>query len=152
MTDPADIAQQALVEREMLNYIEQAMRVALDWDTAGDDCSRKLSTLLFSAESFQRHLVRMKNLAEDDGYLTMVVDAKPQLIGTVRGLQAQRDALESNLDKLIARLRGVPPTERDSMENLCIEMKEFLDEFKEHHDRETDLIQQAIMQEEGGSG
>lgn len=152
MTNLADIAQQALVEREILNHVEQAMRVALDWDMAGDDCSRKLSTLLFSAESFQRHLGRMKNLAEDDGYLAMVVDAKPQFIGTVRALQSQRDALESNLDMLIARLGGVPPTERDSVESLCIEMKEFLDELKQHHERETDLIQRAVMQEEGGSG
>ncbi len=152
MTDPANIAQQALVEREMLNYVERAMRVALDWDMTGDDCSRKLSTLLFSAESFQRHLVRMRKLAEDDGYLSMVVGAKPQLIGTVSALQTQRDALESDLDILIERLRGVPPSERDSVESLCIEMTAFLDELKKHNDRETDLIQQAVMQEEGGSG
>lgn len=152
MTDSAEIARQALVEHQMLTHVEQAIRVALDWDTKGGDCSRKVSTLQFSTESFRRHLARMKNLADDDGYLRLVVDAKPQLIGAVRALQTQREELESKLDMLIARLGAVPPTDRDAVESLCIDLKAFLDELKKHHECETDLIQQAIVQEEGRSG
>jgi hypothetical protein len=70
----------------------------------------------------------------------------------VHALQTQRGELESKLDTLIARLGAVAPADCDAVESLCVDLKAFLDELKKHHERETDLIQQAIVQEEGRSG
>jgi cell division septum initiation protein DivIVA len=152
MPDPKLSAKQALVEREMLNYVEQALRVALAWETTGPNCERKISTVRFTAQSFHRHLKRMRALAEEDGYLTLVIEAKPQFAAIIEDLRHRRDALEAELDAVMTRIDGVSPSNAAAVDAACADVEAFLDALKEHGAQETELIQEALNQEEGGSG
>ena len=55
--DRRTISQQVLVEQEMLNHIMNAVRTILDWKIQEHDLSRKLTSLLFITQSFQRRLL-----------------------------------------------------------------------------------------------
>jgi hypothetical protein len=65
---PQDITQQTLLEQGMLYHLTDALRSVIDWKLHGADLSRKLSTLRFIAQSFQRHLERVMALEEYDGW------------------------------------------------------------------------------------
>ena len=85
-----DIAQQTLLEHGMLNHLTDALRSVIDWKFQGDDFSRKLSTLRFIAQSFQRHLERLMALEEYDGYMDMVGGLSPHLGKDVQGRRPRR--------------------------------------------------------------
>ena len=67
---PNESMQQAAVEHEALRHIIGALRTVLDWKPTAGDVSRKLSSLRFIIQSFQRHLERLMALKEQDGYMT----------------------------------------------------------------------------------
>ncbi len=91
MAESQEIAKQVEVELALLVNIEQSLRIALDWETEDRGNIRKLSTLRFVARSFERHLTRLRVLAEYGGYMHLVTDSKPHLASAVQGLQNLRD-------------------------------------------------------------
>ena len=63
-----DIAQQTVVEDGILKLLVEGLRSALAWKVT-NDFSRKLSSVRFITQSFQRHLERLMALEEYDGYM-----------------------------------------------------------------------------------
>ena len=51
-----DIRKQGQIENQMLQHLMDALRTTLAWRVDGRDMSRKLSTLRFIAQAFQRTL------------------------------------------------------------------------------------------------
>src|SRR5450631_3017505 len=88
-----DLAQQTLVEQNMLLLIIEGLRTTLAWEVQGDDFTRKLSTLRFISVSFQRHLERVLALEEYDGYMDLVLHASPQSGNNVDTLRQEHDHL-----------------------------------------------------------
>ena len=150
--DSEDIAKQAMIEREMLGHIEQALRVVLGWQPSGGKAARKLSTLRFVGQSFQRHLDRLKVMDEHAGYMKLVVDAKPHLAATVETSKADRDKLQVTLDRVMLQMEHVSPDDSEKFDGLCEELSRFLDALTRHTQKERELFQEAFVREEGGSG
>ena len=147
-----DIRIQAEIEREMLSHIENGLRTVLAWHTEGADYSRKLSTLRFIAQSFERHLDRVQALDEHDGFIPMVLETKPHLHPQIEDLKTRRDEERSRVQRIVSRLDRLVPDKMDDFDRLCNELGDVLERFKAQRQRELALLQEAFTQEEGGDG
>src|SRR6185295_16540607 len=98
---PNESMEQAVIEHEALRHIIGAFRTVLDWKPSGNDVSRKLSSLRFIIQSFQRHLVRLMALKEQDGYMTGALAERPNLAEKVDALLADHDHFEETMHRLI---------------------------------------------------
>ena len=147
-----EIAKQAEVELALLENIRGALQIALDWRTEDRGHVRKLSTLRFVTRSFERHLTRLRMLAEYGGYMHLITDSKPHLANEVAQLRKRRDKLQANLDGIIMRLDHIQPDDGSAFNGLCTELERFLDDLKLHSHKEMELRQHSFAQEEGGSG
>ena len=105
-----DIKIQAEIEREMLSHIENGLRTVLAWHTEGVDYSRKLSTLRFIAQSFERHLDRVQSLDEHDGFIPMVLDNKPHLKPHIEDLKTRRNEERGRVQRIVELVdaNGIP--------------------------------------------
>jgi len=99
-----DITQQTEVESKMFGLLMEGLRSTLAWKVQGADFSRKLSTLRFMAQSFQRHLERLFSLEEYDGYMDLVTKTSPRLSRTVDALKLEHDQFRTGIRR-IAQVR-----------------------------------------------
>jgi hemerythrin-like domain-containing protein len=147
-----DLAQQTLAEHKMLTLLIEGLRNTLAWKVEGTDFSRKLSTLRFIAHSFQRHLERVLALEEYDGYMDLVVQARPQMGNSIAALRQEHDQFRNEACQIVHRFEHVSPTDGDSFSRICGELIEFLNKLDAHNKKEIDLMQEAFDQDEGGEG
>src|SRR5690242_20004510 len=98
-----EIAEQTRVENGMLKYLVEGLRMGLAWKVHGPDFSRKLSTLRFITQSFQRHLEHMMSLEETNGYMDMVLTCAPQLGRSVDALRKDHEWFRSSLGGIVNR-------------------------------------------------
>jgi uncharacterized membrane protein YccC len=146
------VEQQAMVEHAMLKHICNALRVTLDWKVEGDDFSRHLSSLRFVAQSLQRHLDRMMALEECEGYMDEVVEICPRLAEKVGALKQDHERFRQALSRILSRLDHLSPTDLAAFTESCGAMRDLLEKLDEHSATETVVIQEAYLQDEGGSG
>jgi hypothetical protein len=150
--DHYELAQQTMVENGLLKYLTDALRDALAWRVQGDDFSRKLSTLQFISKSLQRHLARLMNLEEVDGYMDIVLESKPSLSKSVRALKHEHEDFREGTQRIVHRLDLVARGDHGTFTDVCDELADFLDRLDEHAMNEAKLFQEALEQEEGGEG
>jgi hypothetical protein len=143
---------QAAVEHEALRHIIGALRTVLDWKPAAEDVGRKLSSLRFICQSFQRHLERLMALKEQDGYMTNAVEQMPSLAEKVKVLLRDHDEFEESLHRLILRLEHIAPADKARFDALCQDLEEMLIKLEDHHRREAELMQEAYLRDVGGDG
>src|SRR5215831_1028249 len=141
---------QAAVEHEALRHIIGALRTVLDWKPTADDLPRKLSSLRFIAQSFQRHLERLMALKEQDGYMADAVDQMPSLAEKVQALLRDHDEFEETLHRLVLRLEHLAPSDKAKVDDTCGQMEELLVKLEDHHRREAELMQEAFARDVGG--
>jgi uncharacterized membrane protein YccC len=146
------VEQQAMVEHAMLKHICNALRVTLDWKVEGDDLSRHLSSLRFVSQSLQRHLDRMMALEECDGYMDEVVEASPHLAEKVATLKQDHERFRHAVRRIVSRLERLSPTDLSAFGKTCDALRDLLGRLDEHSATETAVIQEAYLQDEGGSG
>jgi len=92
-----DLAQQTVIEQNMLMLLIEGLRNTLAWKVRGTDFVRKLSTLRFVTQSFQRHLEHVLALQEYDGYMDLVLQVSPQLRNVVAALRQEHDQFRKEL-------------------------------------------------------
>lgn len=144
-----DLAQQTAVEHTLLQYLMEGLRTTIAWQQQGDGVARKLSTLRFIGQSFQRHLERLLALEECDGYMDLVLQRSPQLRKTVDALREEHEFLRRSVRRIVLRLEqmsGDPLPFRA----VCAKLIVLLDKLDEHDRKETSLIQEAFEREVGG--
>ena len=146
------LTQQVLAEHQTLAFVTSALRSTMGWKFAGSDLSRKLASSLFVGQSFQRHLKRLLSLEEEEGYMDAVLSSHPELHEEVEKLRHEHDDFRRDLSRLLGRLRRVSPTDHEGFANVSADMEALLDRLETHSTKETDLIQQALLQDEGGEG
>ena len=146
------ISQQVLVEHQTLAFVTSALRSTMGWKFQGSDLSRKLASLLFVAQSFQRHLKRLMSLEEEDGYMDVVAASHAELHEEVESLRCEHEQFRKELSQLLSRLRRVAPDDRESFAKVAADFSLLLERLDLHSKKETDLIQQALLQDEGGEG
>jgi hypothetical protein len=147
-----DLSQQALIEHGLLGHLVDGLRAALDWQTDGDDFGRKLSTLRFIGQSFQRHLERLLALEEYDGYLDDVAAASPRLGRQVDALRAEHDGLREDTRRAVHRLEQVSPSDGAEFAAICDDLAGLRDRVQEHSRQEVVLLQEAFDRDIGGEG
>ena len=147
-----EIAQQAAIEHEMLKHIAAALRATMQWKLTGDDVSRKLGSLRFISQSFQRHLEHVMALEEYDGYMNVVTESYPEFTDRTTKLRAEHDRFRETLDRINYRLDRLSPAEAAKFDQACAQLNQLLDDINDHNQRETALIQAAFLEDVGGEG
>src|SRR5204863_6543058 len=106
-----DLAQQTLAEENMFRLLIAGLRQTLAWDVQGTDFARKLSSLRFMAQSFQRHLGHLLALEEYDGYMDLVLQTNQQLGNTVIALKQEHDQFRKEASQIVYRFENVSPAD-----------------------------------------
>jgi hypothetical protein len=148
--DRQDVARQTKVEHELLQHLIEGLRATAAWPVPGADPSRKLSTLRFIGQSFQRHLEHLLAVEEYDGYLGLVQAATPRLGRAIDALRAQHEHFRTEAPRIVLRLERLSATDRDALGQVCDDLLALLGQVEEHNRREIALLQEAFEQDEGG--
>jgi iron-sulfur cluster repair protein YtfE (RIC family) len=146
------VIQQTKVESQALEHITQAVEVALAWVVEGDDVSRKLSSVRFFTEMYQRHLERLFALEEVDGYMDDVTELSPELTNQVDQLKPEHEQFRVAIRKIVLRLDRTPPVDCASFNAVCEKLRQVIKQVLEHTRRENELFVESIQQDTGGSG
>ncbi|HWB10492.1 MAG TPA: hemerythrin domain-containing protein [Pirellulales bacterium] len=147
-----EIAKQAAIEHEMLKHIAAALRATMQWAPTNDDISRKLGSLRFISQSFQRHLEHVMALEEYDGYLNVVTESYPEYTERTQKLRCDHDRFRDMLGRINYRLERMSPSDAAAFAENCSTLAKLLEEINDHNQRETELIQEAFFEDVGGEG
>jgi hypothetical protein len=150
--DHLAIPQQVLIEHQTLAYVTSALRSTIGWKFQGSDLSRKLESLRFVGQSFQRHLKRLIALEEEDGYMAVVLAARPELSEEVELLRKDHEHFRKSVSRILRRLGNVAPTDHATFTKVSDDLLALLEQLDEHSRKETDLLQDALLTDEGGEG
>jgi hypothetical protein len=150
--DHLAIPQQVLVEHQTLAFVTSALRSTIGWKYQGTDLSRKLASLQFVGQSFQRHLKHLMALEEEDGYMAVVVASRPELTDEVATLRHEHDYFRKALSPILNRLRRIAPTDHATFAAVSDDLLALLAKLDAHSSRETDLLQEALLTDGGGEG
>jgi hemerythrin-like domain-containing protein len=147
-----DIAQQTVVENNILKLLVEGLRSALAWKVTNDDFSRKLSSVRFITDSFRGHLERLMALEEYDGYMDRLGKKAPQLTRAVSDLKREHETFRTGIRRILHGLEHVSSTDQATFANLCGELLTLLKDVDEHSEKEADLYHEAFEQDAGGEG
>jgi len=147
-----DLAQQTLAEHNVLTLLIEGLRNTLAWKVEGNDFARKLSTLRFITQSFQRHLEHVLTLEEDGGYMDLVLQTRPQQDNNVNALKQEHQQFRKEASHIVHRFENVSPTDGGSFSRICGELVDLLKRLDAHNKKELKLMREAFHQDEGGEG
>jgi hypothetical protein len=142
----------ACMEHQVLHHIKQAMRVTLDWRAPVVSMPRKLASLQFTIKSLKRHLERMISLEEEGGYMVDVLDERPHFEDRIDALWQDHARFRSRLQQLIGELNAINEWEEPRFVQVCGQLSAFLDEIDRHDAQEIELLQEALLSDDGGEG
>ena len=151
-SDVRALAQASQVEHQILDHVKQALRITLEWRAPAISMPRKISSVQFTMKSFARHLRRMMDLEERDGYMSVVLEEKPNVDGRIKRLQREHRELRTRLDELSPSVDALPGLPEDQFEYVCSQIAELLDRVDQHDMAEIELLQDALLHDEGGEG
>ena len=142
----------ALMEQQVLQQIEQALRVAIDLDIAKVGFAWKVSSVRFAAESFQRHFERLMSFEEDGGYMRVITEEKPTFVDSVQSLRCDHDRFREGLDQSIQGIARVDVDKMEDFNELCETLCDLLAEIHTHEKSENHLLYEVFLRDEGGEG
>ena len=107
------------LEHQVLQHIKEAMRVTLNWVAPEVSLPRKLASLQFTTQSFQRHLERVMSIEEEGGYMADVLDEKPYLEDRLNGLAGDHGRFRARLRELMPEFNGLSKWNESQFFQLC---------------------------------
>ena len=113
------LIQQTKVENQALEHITQALEVMIGWRVNGDGYGRKLSSVRFFTELYQRHLERLFALEEIDGYMETISRLNPELTSQVDVLKREHEQFRAAVRKIVVRLDLASPTQLAEFDATC---------------------------------
>ncbi len=146
------VGHQCLLEHQILEHITAALRLSLEWKVTAVGYSKKLSTVRFTAQSFQRHLERLLTLEEGGGYMSFVRERQTGLFERALALRHEHDEFRANLTRILADLDQLPEDNGACLDELCYELEHLLIRLEMHHHNEIDLVQETLVCDVGGEG
>jgi hypothetical protein len=152
MADVRAVAQASQLEHQILDHVKQALRVTLDWKAPSIGMPRKMSSVQFTMKSFTRHLLRMLDLEERDGYLAVVLEEKPNLDTRIKRLQRDHREFRLQLEELSPTITALTALPEEEFEFVCSQIAELLDRVDQHDVAEIELLQDTLLHDEGGEG
>ena len=151
-SDARASAEATRMEHQILDHVKQALRVTLDWKAPSIGLPRKMSSVQFTTKSFTRHLMRMMDLEECDGYMSIVRELKPNLENRVRRLKRNHDQFRDTIGALRPQIEAMKGLPEDEFEFVCTQILELLDGVDQHDIDEIELLQETLLCDEGGEG
>lgn len=146
------VGHQCLLEHQILEHITAALRLSLEWKVTAVGYSKKLSTVRFTAQSFQRHLERLLMLEEGGGYMSLVRERQPALYERAVALRREHDEFRGTLAGILAELDQLPEDNGATLDDLCGRVEQLLLHLDQHHHHEIDLMQESLTIDVGGEG
>jgi len=150
--DTRSQANVAWMEHQILDHVKQALRVTLGWQVPSVGLPRKLSSVQFTLKSFQRHLERLMDIEEQDGYMVFVAETKPHLSVRVERLELDHDQFRREIRHLLPEVEALSGYESEEFENICDEITMLLEHVDRHDTEEIELLQETLLFDEGGEG
>jgi hemerythrin-like domain-containing protein len=138
------ISQEMLLEHEVLARLSDALRTAVGWNQHGDQ-AQKLSSVKFLAESFERHLERMLELEEQNGYMDAVETNFPQFRPQVADFRRQHGEFRRWIGDLLTRLGQNTDLASSGTDLLFEDLSSLLDQIDRHNKQEMGLLQEVIL-------
>lgn len=150
--DSRSQANVAWMEHQILDHVKAALRVTLDWQVPAIGLTRKLSSVQFTLKSFQRHLERLMDIEEQDGYMVVVAETKPHLSMRVERLEKDHDQFRREIRHLLPEVESLSDYSDEEIEAVCHEITILLEEVDRHDKEEIELLQESLLFDEGGEG
>lgn len=150
--DARSQANVAWMEHQILDHVKEALRVTLGWEVPAVGLSRKLSSVKFTLQSFQRHLERLMDIEEQDGYMDVVAETKPHLADRVERLEGEHNQFRFEIRHIIPEVEALSEYQSDDFERLCDDISALLDHVDRHDKDEIELLQETLLYDEGGEG
>src|SRR5688500_16024370 len=97
------VIQQTKMESEALIHVTRAVDVAIGWVVEGNDLSRKLSSVRFARELFQRQVERLFALEELDGYMERICGVHPEWRTHVEDFKRDHEQFRAVVRRLVLR-------------------------------------------------
>lgn len=151
-SDQRVLADASRMEHEVLDHVKQALRVTLEWKAPAVGMPRKMSSLRFVAKSFCRHLQRMIDLEEQDGYMAVVAEWKPNLDARIRRLQRDHGSIRKQISDIEPEIDAITEYQLEHFNKVCRQIVSLLEEVDRHDEEEIDLLQESLLTDEGGEG
>ncbi len=145
-------ASAACLEHEILNHVKQALRVTLGWKVPPEGIPRKLSSVQFTLKSFQRHLERLMDIEEQDGYMAFVEEIKPNMHFRIDRLEHDHGRFRRAMNSLLPKVDSLSEYDDEEIETVCEEIYELLERIDHHDKEEIALLQDSMWLDEGGEG
>jgi len=142
----------ARMEHQILDHVKQALRVTLSWKVPSAGLSRKVSSVRFTFQSFQRHIERLMDLEEQDGYMRAVAETKPNMFSRVERLERDHENFRNALHVLQPEVESVSEYQIVEFEEVCGDILALLEKIDQHDLEEIELLQETMLMDEGGEG
>jgi hypothetical protein len=144
------LIQQTKVESQALEHITRALEVMIGWAVDGDGYGRKLSSVRFFTELYQRHLERLFALEEIDGYMEGISRLNPELAVQVDDLKREHEQFRAAVRKMVVRIDLASPTNLPEFDATCDELRKTINQVLDHLRREQELLVESIQRDTGG--
>ena len=142
----------AWMEHQILDHVKQALRVTLNWQVPAVGMSRKLSSVRFTLKSFLRHLERLMDLEEQDGYMMVVAELKPNMQHRIDRLEHDHVEFRHWSEQLQHKLEEIKESQFEQFIQACRQIEELLSSVDLHDKEEIRLLQETLLCDEGGEG
>jgi hemerythrin-like domain-containing protein len=145
-------ASTACMEHQVFEHIKQALLVTLNWQAPSISMPRKLSSLLFTIKSFQRHLDRVISIEDEGGYMKDVLECKPYMEERIEQLARDHVRFRERLRKLIPELNEIKEWDEPRFEQVCEDLRSLIAAIDRHNAQEVELLQESMLVDDGGEG
>ena len=129
----------ARMEHQILDHVKQALRVTLNWKVPDTGLARKVSSVRFTFQSFQRHLERLLDLEEQDGYMVLVAEMKPNMFSRVERLEQDHIEFRNELHDLLPEVEAVSEYQSEEFEEVCQSICRLLEKIDRHDEQEIEF-------------
>ena len=146
------LIQQTKVESQALEHVTRALEGMLRWNVDGEGYGRKLSSVRFFTELYQRHLERLFALEEIDGYMESVSRQNSELASQVDHLKREHEKFRTAIRKSVIRIDLASMSDLAQFEQTCDGLRTTINQVLEHLRRESELLVESLNRDTGGQG
>lgn len=139
-------------EQRLVSRVREALQVMVDWQAPKISQERQGASLRFALRSFCHHLQRLMAFEEADNYLEDLAQERPDCQSRVGMLRLEHDRLREHIAELTPTLDEPSAWQDEQLEDSRIAVRALLDEVEQHDRNEIDLLQEALLREQGGEG
>lgn len=139
-------------EQRLVSRVREALRVMVDWQAPKISQERQGTSLRFALRSFCRHLQRLMAFEEADNYLDELAQQRPDCQSRVGMLRLEHDRLREQIAELEPTIDEPSAWRDDQLEDSRIMVRALLDDVEQHDRNEIELLQEALLREDGGEG